>query len=71
MERLSCVVRDASILVTARLEQVDSIVESTVEGLERTVAAIKRTVTRPVKEVNGLAAGISAGISTFVHGPER
>ena len=52
------------------LEQIDHSVESTVEQVEAVGDAVKRAVMRPVREVNGLAAGISAAVSTLV-GPRR
>ena len=46
-------------------------VDETVEQLENAGEAVKRAVTRPVREVNGLAAGISAAVSALVHGSRR
>ncbi len=40
---------------------------STVEQVGQVGDAMKRAVLRPVREVNGLAAGISAAVSTLVH----
>ena len=66
-ERLSCLLRDATIRVRALLEQVDKMVEL----LEHTMDTVERGVTWPIREVNGLAAGISAGVSTLAHGRRR
>jgi uncharacterized protein Yka (UPF0111/DUF47 family) len=51
-----------------RLEQIDQSVDSTVEHVEQVGDAMKRAVLRPVREVNGIAAGISAVLSTLVRG---
>jgi hypothetical protein len=39
--------------------------------VENVSDAMKRAVMRPVKEVNGLAAGISAAVSTLVRGQRK
>jgi ABC-type transporter Mla subunit MlaD len=59
---------DASGRALARLEQIDRSVESTVEQVELVGDAVKRAVTRPARELNGIAAGVSAAMSTLVHG---
>jgi hypothetical protein len=46
-------------------------VESTVEQVEHVGDSVKRAVLRPVREVNGLAAGISAVVSTLVRGARK
>jgi len=52
----------------ARLQQIDSAVDSAVARVEHVGDAVKNAASKPVKEVNGLAAGISAAVSTLVHG---
>jgi hypothetical protein len=59
---------DASGRALARLEQIDRSVEGTVEQVELVGDAVKRAVTRPARELNGIAAGVSAAMSTLVHG---
>jgi hypothetical protein len=49
-----------------RLEQIDHSVDATIEQLEQVGGAMKRAVMRPVREVNGVAAGISAAVSSLV-----
>ncbi len=67
IERAGALLTDAGDRTRNRLEQIDQAVESTVEQVEQASGAVKRAVLRPVREVNGLAAGISAAVSTFVH----
>jgi hypothetical protein len=59
---------DAGDRARARLEQVDHTVEATVQQLEQVSNTVKKAVSRPVREVNGIAAGISAAVSTLVRG---
>ena len=67
VERIGELLHDAGDCARARLEQIDQAVESTVEQVGQVGDAVKRAVLRPVREVNGLAAGISAAVSTLVH----
>jgi hypothetical protein len=71
VERLGALLHDAGERAQHRLEQIDRAVESTVDQIEHAGDSVKRSVLRPVKEVNGLAAGISAAVSTLVHGSRR
>ena len=71
VDRIGELLNDAGTRAKDRLEQIDRSVDSTVENLEQAGDAMKRAVLRPVREVNGLAAGISAAVSTLVHGSRR
>ena len=62
---------DAENRARTRLEQIDATVGSTVEQVEQVSQGVKRAVTRPVREVNGIAAGVAAAVSTLVNGPRR
>jgi methyl-accepting chemotaxis protein len=67
VERIGEVLHDAGDRAHVRLEQIDQAVDSTVEQVGQVGDAMKRAVLRPVREVNGLAAGISAAVSALVH----
>ena len=67
VERIGELLHDAGDRARNRLEQIDQAVDDTVEQVEQMGDAVKRAVLRPVREVNGLAAGISAAVSTLVH----
>jgi methyl-accepting chemotaxis protein len=67
VERLGELLHDAGDRARTRLEQIDQTVENTVEQVGLVGDAVKRAVLRPVREANGLAAGISAAVSTLVH----
>jgi len=71
VERVGDLLHDAGDRARARLEQVDESVEKTVHQIENVSGAVKNAVLRPVREVNGIAAGISAAVSTMVHGQRR
>jgi methyl-accepting chemotaxis protein len=66
VERIGELLHDASDRTRARLEQIDESVEHTVGQVGQVGDAMKRAVLRPVREANGLAAGISAAVSTLV-----
>jgi len=67
VERIGELLHEAGDCARTRLEQIDQAVESTVEQVGQVGDAVKRAVLRPVREVNGLAAGISAAVATLVH----
>ena len=71
VERMGDLLHDAGDRARARLEQVDQSVEKTVTQIENVSGAVKSAVLRPVREVNGIAAGISAAVSAMVHGQRR
>ncbi len=71
MERIGKLLHDASDRARQRLEQIDHSVDSTVEQVEQVGESVKRAVMKPVREVNGLAAGISAVLSTLVRGSRK
>jgi len=71
VERLGELLYDAGDVARNRLGQIDHAVESTVGQVEQVGDAMRRAVMRPVREVNGIAAGISAAVSTLVHGSRK
>jgi hypothetical protein len=70
IEDLGNLLHDACVRARMRLDQIDSTVEFTVGRLEHAAGAVKRAAIKPVKEVSGLAAGLSATISTLVCGSQ-
>ena len=71
VERLGDLLHDASERARMRLEQIDETLESTVQQVEHVGETMKRAVMAPVREANGLAAGLSAAVSTLVHGSRK
>jgi methyl-accepting chemotaxis protein len=68
MERIGEVFEDATGRAHNRLEQIDQTVDHTVEQIGQVGDAVKRAAMRPIREVNGLAAGISAAVSALAKG---
>ena len=71
VERLGTLLNDAGERARARLAQIDETVDSTVGQVEQVGESMKRAVMKPVREVNGVAAAISAAVSTLVRGTRR
>jgi len=68
VELVGELLHDAGGRARARLEQIDRSVDGAVEQVEQVGDAMKRAVTRPAREFNGIAAAISAAISALMHG---
>lgn len=68
VDRLGALLEDAGDRARARLAQIDNTVTDAVEQVGEVGDALKRAAMRPVREANGVAAGISAAVSTFVKG---
>jgi phage-related protein len=71
VERVGDVLNDASERAKERLEQIDRSVDSTIEHLEHAGGSVKRAMMKPVREINGIAAGISAAVSTLAHSQRK
>ena len=71
VQHIGEVLHDATDRARTRLDQIENAVDNTVEQVEHVSGAMKRAMLRPVKEVNGLARGISAVVATLVHGQRR
>ena len=71
VEFVGDVLHDAAGRARDRLEKIENPVDNTVEQVEQVGTSMKRAVMRPVREVNGIAAGISAAVSTLVRGHRK
>ena len=65
VERVGELLQDAAGRTRERLDQIDRSVDSTIHQVEQVGVSVKRAVMRPVLEVNGVAAGISAAMSAL------
>lgn len=65
VERIGELLQDAAGRARVRLDQIDHSVDATVKQVEQVGESVKRAVMRPVREVNGVAAGISAAVSSL------
>jgi methyl-accepting chemotaxis protein len=70
-ERISDLMDDASGRAKARIAQIDETVDHTVEQVEHATDAVKSAVLKPVKEVNGIVAGVKAALSMYAQGGNR
>jgi hypothetical protein len=70
-QNLGELLQDAGTRARARIEQIDRSVDNTVGQVEQIGENVKRAAMRPVREMNGIAAAISATVSTLVRGSRR
>ncbi len=63
--RIGELLGDGAERAKARMAQIDRTVDETVEQVEQVSDAVKTVVMKPVKEVNGLMAGMKAALSTL------
>ncbi len=52
----------------AQVAKIDGAVESTVDSVQHAGESVKDAVLKPVREVNGVLAGIKTAISVYSHG---
>ena len=71
VERVGEILHDAGDVARTRIHQIDQAVGATVGQVEQVGDSVKSAVMRPVREVNGLAAGISAAVSMLVRGQRK
>ncbi len=69
--RVGDLLHDTTDRARVRIAQFDDKVDTTVEQVEQVGEAVKTTVMRPVREVEGLAAGIKAAVSAYSQGRRR
>lgn len=70
-DRIGEMIDDTSGRAKARIAQIDQTVEHAVQEVEHASDAVKSVVMRPVKEVNGLVAGVKAALNTYAQGGNR
>jgi len=70
-ERIGELLDDANGRAKARMAQIDRTVDQTVEHVEHATEAVKSAVLKPVKEVNGIVAGVKAALNTYAQGGNR
>jgi hypothetical protein len=70
-EQWSVVLDDAAGRARVRIAQIDETVDETVQHVEDVSGAVKGAVLRPVREANGLLAGLKAAVATYVQGGRR
>lgn len=68
MARLDTVVADASSRARVQLERAELVVDDTMTRVHQTVTAVHNGVVRPVREIQGVTAGIRAAVQHFLRG---
>jgi hypothetical protein len=71
VERLGELIDDTSVRAKARITQIDQTVGRTMEQVDHAGEAVKSAVMKPVKEVNGIVAGVKAALNTYAQGGNR
>jgi len=71
VERIGELIDDTSVRAKARITQIDQTVGRTMEQVDHAGEAVKSAVMKPVKEVNGIVAGVKAALNTYAQGGNR
>ena len=71
VDRIGALLDDANERAKARIAQIDHTVDQTVMQVEQASDAVKGVIMRPVKEANGILAGIKAAATTIAQGGRR
>jgi methyl-accepting chemotaxis protein len=69
--RIGALLNEASDRARDRIEQIDRVVDHTVEHVENAGESVKTAVAKPVRELNGIMAGVAAALATYVRGGRR
>jgi len=70
-ERISELIDDAHERAKTRIAQIDQTVDHTMAQVEHASGAVVSAVTRPMREVSGVVAGVKAAFSTLAQGGSR
>jgi len=70
-DRIGELIDEANGRAKARIVQIDETVGHAVDQVEQASDALKNAVLKPVKEVNGLVAGMKAALNTYAQGGNR
>lgn len=68
MVKVDAVMTDASTRAKVQLEKVEMVVDDTVSRVHGTVTAVNNGVVRPIREIQGVAAGVRTAVSHFMRG---
>ncbi len=66
--RVDDVLGDAAGKAKSQLERMEMIIDDTMSRVHHTVIQLNNGVLKPVKEINGVAAGVRAALDTLVRG---
>lgn len=68
MVRVDEVMADASVRAKAQLEHAEAVLNNTLTHMNDTVNAVHGSILRPVRELNGVAAGVKAAVGHLLKG---
>lgn len=71
MARVDEIMTDASWRAKGQLEHADEVLHNTLTHVNNTVNAVHGTILRPVREINGVTAGLKAAVSHLLKGGAR
>jgi chromosome segregation ATPase len=68
MARLDVVIADASERARVQLERAELVVDDTMSRVHQSVTAVHNGIIRPIREIQGLTAGVRAALQHLVRG---
>jgi uncharacterized protein YoxC len=68
MVKIDAVVTDATSRAKSQLERAELVVDDTVSRVHQSVAAVHGGLVKPIREINGVAAGVKTAVSVFLRG---
>lgn len=68
LTRLDAVLADASTRAHTQLDRVELVVDDTVSRVHESVALVHSGIVKPLREINGITAGIRAALHAFLQG---
>ncbi|MGH9631512.1 MAG: hypothetical protein ACRD7E_24670 [Bryobacteraceae bacterium] len=66
--KLDSVLTDASSRARVQLERAELVVDDTVSRVHESVTAVHNGILRPIREINGVAAGVKTAVAYFLRG---
>jgi len=66
--KLDAVISDASTRAKIQIERAEMVVDDTVSRVHHSVTAVHNGILKPVREAQGVAAGVKAAVQHFVRG---
>jgi hypothetical protein len=68
LARVDEVLEDATARAKVQLERAEMVIDDTMQRAQETVAVVHSGVMRPLREIQGVAAGIRAGLNFLMRG---
>jgi hypothetical protein len=66
--RVDVVIADATTRARTQLERIDLVMDDTLTRVQETVAVLHKGVIRPLRQINGVSAGVRAALQSLVKG---